>query len=346
MNNEFTNKSDLLISVVAPVRNADTWIESYLRDISALLDSAFHDYEIVLVDNASIDKTVKTIEHLQPSIRNIQLYCLARSIPDEGAFVVALEQAIGDVVITLDPTSDPIEPLLEMIRLYQMDAEIVYGLRVDRVKGRLSFYNWLRRTFFRIYRNLTHEDLPISASTLRLYTRRAINAFLDNGDRYSLFLVIAAFSGFNYQTFTYQRINRTGLPFKRDYGLAFTRAFRLVFLSSHHPLRLLSSLALIGAFLNVLYSVWVVLVNIFKSNVAEGWTTLSMQNSIMFFILFTILAILSEYTSRLMMTNQNRPFYIITKESRSLVLTRKQQINVVSSSDKIAADNEETNPSE
>ncbi len=346
MKNEFTNKSDLLISVVAPVRNAEAWIESYLQDISTLLAAAFHDYEIVLVDNASSDKTVKTIEHLQHSIRNIQLYCLARMIPDEGAFVVALEQAIGDVVITLDPAYDPIDPLLEMIRLYQMEAEIVYGLRSDRVDGRLSVYNWLRRTFFRIYRRLTHEDLPISASTLRLYTRRAMNAFLDNGDRYSLFLVIAAFAGFNYRTFKYERINRTGQPFRQNYGLAFTRAFRLVFLSSHHPLRLLSSLSLMGAFLNVLYSIWVVLVNIFKANVAEGWTTLSMQNSIMFFILFTILAILSEYTSRLMMTNQNRPFYIITKESRSLVLTRKQQINVISSHDGLASDPEKTDASE
>ena len=346
MKNKPTNQSDLLISVVAPVKNAEAWIESYLRDISAMLAAAFQDYEIVLVDNASIDKTVNTVEHLQHSIRNIQLYCLARAIPDESVFVVALEQAIGDVVITIDPACDPIEPLLEMIRLYQMDAEIVYGLRTDRMNGRLSFYNWLSRTFFRIYRKLTREDLPISASTLRLYTRRSINAFLDNSDRYSLFLVIAAFSGFNYQTFEYQRINRTGRPFKQNYALAVTRAFRLMFLSSHYPLRLLSSLALIGAFLNVLYSIWVVLVNIFKSNVAEGWTTLSIQNSIMFFILFTILAILSEYISRLMITNQNRPFYIITRESRSLILTRKQQINVVSSRSEIVSDPEEIAPSE
>ena len=342
MQNESTGKSDLLISVVAPVRNADAWIESYLQDISALLAAACYDYEIVLVDNASIDKTVKTVEHLQHSIRNIQLYCLARAIPDESVFVVALEQAIGDVVVTIDPACDPVEPLLEMIRLYQMDAEIVYGLRSDRAKG-ISLYNGLRRTFFHIYRKLTHEDLPVSASTLRLYTRRSINAFLDNGDRYSLFLVIAAFSGFNYQTFKYQRINRTGRPVKQNYGLAFTRAFRLVFLSSHYPLRLLTALALIGASLNVLYSVWVALVNIFKANVAEGWTTLSIQNSVMFFILFTILAILSEYISRLMMTNQNRPIYIITKESRSLILTRKQQINVVSS-DRVDSDPEEVDP--
>lgn len=345
MKNESTSKSDLLVSVVAPIRNADAWVEGYLQDISALLAAAFHDYEIVLVDNASIDKTVKTVEHLQHSIRNIQLYCLARAIPDESVFVVALEQAIGDVVITIDPAYDPVEPLLEMIRLYQLDAEIVYGLRSDRMKG-ISLYNGLRRTFFHLYRRLTHEDLPVSVSTLRLYTRRSINTFLDNGDRYSLFLVIAAFSGFNYQTFKYQQINRTGRPFKQNYGLAFTRALRLVFLSSHHPLRLLTSLALVGAFLNVLYSVWVALVNIFKSNVAEGWTTLSIQNSVMFFILFTILAILSEYISRLMMTNQNRPIYIITKESRSLILTRKQQINVVSSSDQVAADHEGIDPKE
>jgi len=56
-----------------------------------------------------------------------------------------------------------------------------------------------------------------------------------------------------------------------------------------------------------------------------------------------ILAILSEYISRLMMTNQNRPIYIITKESRSLILTRKQQINVVSS-DRVDSDPEEVDP--
>lgn len=331
MRNELVGKSDLLVSVVATVSNAEAWIGSYLQEISALLDAEFHDYEIVLVDNASKDQTVAVVEQLQSEVRNIQLYCLARSIPYESSFVVALEQAIGDVVITIDPAYDPLFPLLEMIHLNQAGAEIVYGLRVDRIEGRLNLYNWFSRLFFQLYRKLTDEDLPIAASSLRLYTRRVLNAFLDNGDRYSLFPVIAAFSGLNYQTFKYQRINRTGYLLHQDYGLAFARAFRLVFLSSQYPVRLLSSLALLGACLNILYSVWVVLVNILKSKVAEGWTTLSLQNSVMFFILFLILAILSEYISRLLITNQNRPFYIIVKESKSMTLTRKKQINVVGS---------------
>jgi polyisoprenyl-phosphate glycosyltransferase len=323
-------RSDVLVSVVSPVQDAEAWIESYLRDIFALLAAEFKDFEIVLVDNASSDRTVDVIEQLQQEFKNIQLYCLARSIPHESTFVVGLEQAIGDVVMTLDAAYDPVAPILEMVEMGYSGVDIVYGLRSDRLshQGGFSLYNWLSKIFFRLYRQITKENLPIAASTLRLYTRRAINSFLDNGDRYSLFPVIAAFSGLRYKTFTYQRLNRTGVPSTQSYSAAISRAFRLIFLSSHYPLRLLSFTALAGAFLNVIYSFYVLFVNLFKSKVAEGWTTLSLQNSVMFFILFMILAVLSEYVARLVMNNQNRPFYLVTRESRSLVLLRKQERNV------------------
>ncbi len=323
-------RSDVLVSVVSPIQNAEVWIASYLQNIFALLSAEFKDFEIVLVDNASSDRTVEIVEQLQQELKNIQLYCLARSIPHESAFVVGLEQAIGDVVITLDAAYDPVDPILEMVQMGYSGVDIVYGLRSDRLnhKNGFSLYNWLSKIFFRLYRQITKENLPIAASTLRLYTRRAINSFLDNSDRYSLFPVIAAFSGLRYKTFTYQRLNRTGIPSNQSYSQAISRAFRLIFLSSHYPLRLLSFTALAGAFLNVIYSFYVLFVNLFKSKVAEGWTTLSLQNSVMFFILFMILAVLSEYVARLVMNNQNRPFYLVTRESRSLVLLRKQERNV------------------
>jgi polyisoprenyl-phosphate glycosyltransferase len=329
VNSNLSDRSDVLVSVVSPIRNAQHWIEDYLKDISALLVDRFKDYEIVLVDYASTDATLEVVENLQQTFKNIQLYCLARSIPHESAFVVGLEQAIGDVVITLDAAHDPVTPIVDMVHLSQAGADLVYGLRSDRTQGRSTIYNFLSKIFFRFYRQITRENLPIAASTLRLYTRRALNAFLDNSDRYSLFPVIAAFSGLRYKTFTYQRLNRTGKPSNQSYLQAVFRAFRLIFLSSHYPLRLLSFTALMGAFLNVIYSVYVLLINLFKSNVAEGWTTLSLQNSVMFFILFMILAVLSEYIARLVMSGQNRPFYLVMRESRSLVLMRKQDVNVI-----------------
>jgi len=333
MSNRLMPRSDILVSVVSPIHNAADWIEIYLKAISALLANEYKDYEIVLVDNGSTDATVEIIERSQQELRNIQLYSLARSIPHESAFVVGLEQAIGDIVVTLDAAYDPIDPIPEMVELTYGGTDIVYGLRNDRLQRSASLYNGLTRIFFQLYRLITKENLPIAASTLRLYTRRAINSFLDNSDRYSLFPVIGAFSGLRYSTFNYERLNRTNQPVNQSYSAAISRAFRLFFLSSHYPLRLLTFTALAGAFLNVIYSIYVVLVNIFKTRVAEGWTTLSLQNSVMFFILFMILAVLSEYVARLVMNNQNRPFYLVTRESRSLVLLRKQDINVTHSKD-------------
>ncbi|PZV18017.1 MAG: hypothetical protein DCF22_02530 [Leptolyngbya sp.] len=330
MSNRLSQRSDVLVSVVSPISNAAEWISSYLYEISSLLSAKFKDYEIVLIDNASSDETVQVVEQLQQELKNVQLYCLARKIPHESAFVVGLEQAIGDVLITLDAAYDPVEPIAEMLQMSYGGVDIVYGARSDRVLGgKRSLYNSLSRIFFRFYRHITKENLPLSISTLRLYTRRAINAFLDNGDRYSLFPVIAAFSGLRYKTFHYQRLNRTGKASNQSYSEAISRAFRLIFLSSHYPLRLLTLTALAGAFLNVIYSFYVLFINLVKSKVAEGWTTLSLQNSVMFFILFMILAVLCEYVSRLVMTSQNRPFYLVTRESRSLVLSRRQEINVI-----------------
>lgn len=323
-----TYKSDILVSVVSPIRDAEDWVESYLLGLSERLSAEFKDYEIVLIDNGSRDDTPTIVKRTQQTLRNIQLYVLARPVPYESAFIVGLEQAIGDVVITMDAAYDPIECLMSMIQISQQGIDIVYGLRSDRMHQRSGLYNWFSIAFFKLYQSITQESLPIAASTLRLYSRYAINSFIDNTDRYSLFPVIGAFSGLRYATLDYHRINRTNQPVRKSYASAIERAFCLILLSSYYPLRLLSLLSLTGAFLNILYSLYVVLINLFKGNVAEGWTTLSLQNSLMFFILFIILSVLSEYIARLFMKNQNRPFYLINHESRSLVLQRKNDINV------------------
>jgi hypothetical protein len=50
--------------------------------------------------------------------------------------------------------------------------------------------------------------------------------------------------------------------------------------------------------------------------------------SIMFFVLFAILGVLSDYVLRLVVHNQRRPHYLIARERSSLVLSRKQELNV------------------
>ncbi|MEM7737704.1 MAG: glycosyltransferase [Deinococcota bacterium] len=332
---EASPKSSLLVSVVSAVYNAETWLETYLRDVHASLTARFKDFEIVIVDNGSSDSTVAVVERLQDELSNIQLYCLIRHLNQESAFVVGLEQAIGDVVITLDANYDPPAALHTMIDHYYNDGvDVVYGIRArqnDPVPK--SIYYRLARLFYKLYSTVTKNELPVLASMFRLMSRRALNSFLDNRERYSLFRVMSAFAGLPYSELSYQGINRSGNPIDRSYVSASYRAVRMLLLSSHEPLRFLTVLAVGGALLNVIYSLYVLAVNIFKADVAEGWTSLSLQSSFMFFLLFLILGVLSEYIGRLFIHNQNRPFYLIAREKRSLVLSRKDELNITVNED-------------
>lgn len=330
MKNKY-GKSDLFISVVAPVYNAATWVQQYIHEVSALLSARFKDYEIVLIDNASSDSTVNCIEALQQSVMNVQLYCLLRSLPLDSAYVMGLEQAIGDVVITLDAAGDPPSVIVDLISEFYQGADIVYGLRRDRSQRKATLYNRLTKGFLWLYRQMTQEDLPLATSSLRLLSRRALNSFLDNNDRYILFPVISAFAGLPYRQVIYDRICRNSSIHQPNVLAAFSKAITVLLVSSALPLRLLTGISLFGAFFNILYCIYVVIVNLLKPHVAEGWTSLSLQIAFMFFLIFLVLTILSEYILRLFMKNQNRLSYFITRESRSSVLSRRQNLNLTSS---------------
>src|SRR5258706_13526044 len=125
--------SDLLVSVVTTVRDASPYIEDFIREADDALGPRFKDYEILIVDNGSRDDTVEKIERMQRSVKNIQLYCLATPIRREIDILAGIDQAIGDIVITMDAVYDPPQLIPQMVDAFQAGAEIVYGLRRDRL---------------------------------------------------------------------------------------------------------------------------------------------------------------------------------------------------------------------
>ena len=73
-----------------------------------------------------------------------------------------------------------------------------------------------------------------------------------------------------------------------------------------------------------MYLAYIAFVYCLKTHVAEGWTTTSLEISIMFFFLFLILSVLCEYVGRLLEEVQDRPLYFIAQEKNSSVLLEHQ----------------------
>ena len=105
---------------------------------------------------------------------------------------------------------------------------------------------------------------------------------------------------------------------------------RIILLSSHYAIRALSALSLLGAMLSVLYSMYVVVVLMIK-HTAEGWATLSLQISGLFFLVFLVLTVMGEYIYRLFALQQDRQVYLISRESTSRVFASQEKPNLVGS---------------
>ncbi len=330
-------RSDVLVSVVTPIRDGREFIEAFLRELHDVLAAEFTDFELVVVDNGSTDGTGDVLEAVQRSVRNIQVYTLARPLHHDAAFMMGVEQAVGDVVLTMDPCFDPIDVVPRMIvMLEDRGVELVYGVRSDRTRGGSPF-DRLARWFYGVFRRAASLEFPTGIGTLQLFSRTAVNAFVNHGDRYVLFKVISAITGLPYAELAYERVNRCASKRGRaGYRSAAGTAMMSLLLSSGRPLRLLTFLSIGGAGLNLLYSVYIVVVNILKDEVAEGWTSLSAQITGLFFILFLVLAVLSEFLLRIFSTQQNQLPYIVTRESSSLRQLRAGELNVIRSGPKDA----------
>jgi len=86
------------------------------------------------------------------------------------------------------------------------------------------------------------------------------------------------------------------------------------------PLRLVSVLGLTGSFLSLMYSLYVVGVYFSKRDVMPGWTTLSLQLSGLFFLVFVMLTMIGEHLRRLLDEAVDRPLYHVREDQASAVM--------------------------
>ena len=102
---------------------------------------------------------------------------------------------------------------------------------------------------------------------------------------------------------------------------------RSIFYASGRPLRVAVGIALVTSLVNLLYALYVVAIGVFRGAV-EGWTSMSLQMSFMFFMLSVVIAIIAEFMFQSNETTNERPIYRVAFEATSSVLAARDMLNV------------------
>ncbi len=308
-----------VVSIVVAIEQDAPLLEEIVTEIDRIMGSAYRFFEILLVDDGSTDETSAVISPLLKKVQRVRYLKLSRPFGRDVALSAGIESAIGDFVVTLDPRTDPIDVIPQMIDACRKGGGIVHGI-AENPQSRSFLREWAGGLFRNYCRKHLGVEIKRGVSDFRVMSRQAVNALLQVREQNRYIRVLTLTLGYQHEFFPYRLQSRTGGPRPTPWHSELAKGIDLLAANTRHPLRIVTAAGLLGAFLNLLYAFYVVAIYLTKPRVAEGWTTLSLQQSGMFFFVCLILAVLSEYVGTILGEVRSRPLYFIAQESNSSVL--------------------------
>lgn len=317
----------IFLSLVCVVQNQADQLETILTSISNKIAPLVSDYELIIIDNASTDASVSILRTLtqEQGLPNLQIYALTKEVNADTASWVGLENALGDFVAVFDPCTDDISFLPSMLEQAVNGSDVVFALNQQPAAQTLG-YRMAFSVFNVLYKYFNGVNLANDAPQYRILSKRVVNFILQHPQPALTYRHLPATGGFAKTTLQYNAEPRASTH--RRLGQSVDRGMRLLVSTTRAPLRLVTTLSLFGALANLLYSMYVLFVAFYKEHVAEGWVSLSLQQSGMFFLISLVLLVLGEYILHMASLSNEGPLYHVAQEFTSARMTRHEKLNI------------------
>jgi glycosyltransferase involved in cell wall biosynthesis len=129
------------LSVVIPLFNEEESVEPLSTQLQEALESLERNYEIIVVDDGSTDRSFELLKGLHAQDKRLKVIRFRRNFGQTAAFAAGFEHAQGQVVVTMDADlqNDPAD-IPRLLEKLEEGYDVVSGWRVERWKSA-----WLTR---------------------------------------------------------------------------------------------------------------------------------------------------------------------------------------------------------
>lgn len=298
-------------SIVVPVYNEAENLPELHRCVRDVMDSLGAPWELVLVDDGSVDGSTEQIRHLAQSDPHVRPVIFARNFGHQIAVTAGLDYARGQAVIIMDADlQDPPEVIPRLIERWREGYEVVYAVRAER-EGETWFKKATAALFYRLIYRIADVKIPLDTGDFRLLDRKVVDVLRQMRERHRFLRGMAAWVGFRQIGVEYRRAARfageTKYPFRKMLRLALNAITGF----SYFPLQLATFFGFFCAGLAI-FSIPVVIILRMT-----GWQAFQGQVTTLIAVLFLggvqliSLGILGEYIGRIYDEVKGRPLYVV-----------------------------------
>jgi glycosyltransferase involved in cell wall biosynthesis len=301
------------ISIVAPVYNEESVLEALYERVSTVLDGVGEDWELILVNDGSRDRSAEIIGQLHERDPRVKGISFSRNFGFQIAATAGLDFSKGDAVILTDADlQDPPEVYPAMLAQWRAGYDVVYGVRASR-QGETWFKLTTAKIFYRLIHRITSINIPLDTGDFRLMDRRVINSLQGMNERNRFLRGMVPWVGFRQIGVEYNREARYAgeakftsvkkmLPFALDAITSF----------SYFPLQLATILGFVIAAISVVGILAVVLIRLLGPHEPLlGQATTLVVVLFLGSVQLISLGIIGEYLGRIYDEVKGRPLYLI-----------------------------------
>ncbi|MCH7663868.1 MAG: glycosyltransferase family 2 protein [Chloroflexi bacterium] len=308
-----------VFSIIVPVWNEAESLPELYRRISEVMNSMADSWELILVDDGSVDGSTDQIYTLAEGDERVRPLIFARNFGHQIAVTAGLDHSRGQAVVIIDADlQDPPEVILDLIDKWREGYEVVYATRAHR-ESESFFKKITAKAFYRIINRITDIDIPLDTGDFRLMDRKVVAVVNSMRERNRFRRGMSAWVGFRQTGVPYKRSARfageTHYPLKNMITLALTAITGFSFL----PLQIATYMGLISAGFSIVAIPLVIILRLTGWEAFFGQATTLIADLFLGGVQLISLGILGEYIGRFYNEALGRPLYILRENPHNSI---------------------------
>lgn len=302
-----------VISVIAPVYNEKDSLHELYRRVSEVMNSQADSWELVLVDDGSMDGSTEIMRELAKQDERVRPVIFARNFGHQIAVSAGMKYARGDAAVIIDADlQDPPEVILELVAKWHEGYEVVYATRLER-EGESGFKLLTASLFYKLIYRITDIKIPMNTGDFRLLDRRVLDMMNSMPEHNRFLRGMSAWVGFRQIGVPYNRAARfagsTKYPLKKMIKLAMNAITGFSYL----PLQIANWLGFTAVGAAFLLLIAIIILRIVGSAWLAGQAALLILGLFLGGVQLICLGILGEYIGRIYDEVKGRPLYIVSE---------------------------------
>ena len=300
-----------MISIIFPVFNEENNLGELYKRLDAVASNfRGQEFEFIFVDDCSADKTPVVLAQLHQRDQRVRTIRFARNCGSHAAIACGLLHCQGEIAVILAADlQDPPEVIAQLMGEWQKGNKIVWGVRKDRAGERTSV-KLLSKLYYALMNWLTTVKMPPSGADIFLVDRTVIDAFGQVTEKHTSVFMALAWLGFKQSQIDYVKERRYSGQSKWTMRKKIKLTLDSLLAFSDIPIRYMSVLGLLTAFLGFIYAAYV-LWSFVNGAPVEGWSSLMIAILVVGGVQMMMLGILGEYLWRTYDESRKRPRYVI-----------------------------------